>query len=139
MRDFVILAFILALPAFAVLGHDIYMAYNNTALDVGERFYLSDLGWLWVKYEPNSYNFVIESTDPEIWNNFIDPILRESALYVALVPLAILLGVVFVLKLFGLGVFEGQGIFAPRIKQKKGGDFSFSGRGGKKQAKYKRK
>ncbi len=146
MRDIFLLAFILSLPALAVLGHDVYLAYTNIHLEAGERFYLSDLGWLWVNYSPDSYDWMIENTDATIWNGFIDPALKESALLIACGPLALYVSIVLIMKIFGLGSFEGQGLFKPLPKagknkaQKKKGDFAFSSsNSAKKQTKYKRK
>lgn len=140
MRDILLLAFILSLPALAALGHDAYLAYNNTHLEISERFYLSDLGWLWVNYSPETYNWVIENTDAVIWNGFIDPVLGHSAFYVLSAPVAIYLGIIFIMKIFGLGFFEGHGLFKPSVKAvKKKGNFSFSGGGSAKKVKYRRK
>lgn len=142
MRDLYLIAFILLIPALAVLGHDIYMAYNNTELEVTERFWLSDLGWLWVNYSPDTYNWAVDNTDAAIWNSIVDPLLQESALYVSSAPFAAFLVIIIFLKIFGIGPFEGQGLMTfiqtAGIKKKKG-DFSFSGGGSKKKAKYKRK
>ena len=142
MRDFFLLAFVLALPALAVLGHDIYLAYNNTELEITERFWLSDVGWLWVKYSPDTYNWAVENTDAVIWNGIIDPLLQQSALWVAGAPFALFLAVMLLLKIFGMGPYEGQGMLRltalARVKKTKG-DYTFSGGASKKKMKYKRK
>ncbi|MCB9990247.1 MAG: hypothetical protein H6867_02560 [Rhodospirillales bacterium] len=138
MRDIFLFAFILSIPALAALGHDVYMAYNNTHLDPGERFHLYDLGVLWIDYHPASYNWVIENTDAIIWNGFIDPVLQYSAVYVAAVPLALYLAITLFMKIFGLGGFEGRGLFSGLTMQGKTTSYK-SGQGEKKRVKYKRK
>ncbi len=137
MRDFYLLAFILALPALAVLGHDIYIAYNNTHLDVAERFFFSDLGWLWTEYSPATYDAAMESTDAEIWNNIIDPLLQKSAFYVAIAPFGAFLAIMLLLKIIGIGPFKESGLFRKRVGKKKG--FSHSADKDKGRTKYKRK
>ena len=143
MRNFILIGFILALPALSVLGHDVYRAYNNTALQGADRFAFSDVGWLWIHYSPDSYDWAHNTFDADMWNDIIDPVLQQHAFYVAAVPFALFLAIVFFMKLFGLGSFEGRGFFqlfgrTGKSKMKKG-DFSFSGAGAKKKAKYKRK
>lgn len=141
MRDFALPAFVLALPALAALGHDIYMAYNNTQLAVTERFYLSDLGWLWVNYHPETYNWALENTDEVVWNGIVDPVLQGSAFYVLGAPFAAFVVILLFLKIFGLGPFEGQGLrfsLGGGSRRKKDG-FAFGGGGAKGRTKYKRK
>lgn len=141
MRDLYLIAFILALPALAVLGHDVYLAYNNTQLDVTERFYLSDLGWLWVTYHPSSYHWAMDNVDPTLWHSVVDPLLQTSALYVLGAPFAAFVVIVTILKIFGIGPFEGNGLnmtmFNAKYKKKK--DFSFGAGDKHKKTKYKRK
>ncbi len=139
MRDLYILAFILALPALAVLGHDVYIAYNNTNLEVADRFYLSDLGWLWVNYSPDSYDWVVRSTDAVIWNSIVDPLLQKSALYVLGAPFAAFFIITVFMKIFGLGPFEGNGLSFSSLSVRKKGKFSFDDNNDKKRSKYKRK
>jgi len=142
MRDFFLPGFILSTPALAVLGHDIYIAYNNTELEGTDRFYLSDIGWLWTEYAPSSYDWVLSAVDETTWNGFIDPLLQQSAIYLASAPLVIFTIILLIMKIFGLGSFEGEGLKVPGItktKLNKKGDYSFSGDKSKSRAKYKRK
>ncbi len=139
MRDHYLLAFVLALPALGVLGHDVYLAYNNTLLPLEERFYLSDVGWLWKEYSPDTYQWALDNTDPVMWTAFIDPVLQGSAFYVFGAPFAIFVVVMLFMKIFGLGPFEGHGMHVPMgASSRKGKGFAFGG-GGKGRTKYKRK
>ncbi|PJB70281.1 MAG: hypothetical protein CO093_08420 [Alphaproteobacteria bacterium CG_4_9_14_3_um_filter_47_13] len=144
MPNFLLICFILSLPAFSVLGYDIYMAYNNTELQGTDRFWLTDLGWLWINYMPSSYDWAVDNLDPLVWNGFVDPLLQQSAFYVALVFPAVFIIIYGLMKLLGLGSFKGQGFSLPQFGRKpkvtkKKGDFGFSGAKDKKHTKYKRK
>lgn len=141
MRDHYLLAFLLALPALAALGHDIYMAYLNTSLPLEDRFYLSDLGWLWKEYGLESYTWALDNTDEVLWNNVIDPLLQGSAFYVLGAPFAAFLGIVLLQKIFGLGPFEGRGlgVMLQSAGRRKKDGFAFGQGGNKGRAKYKRK
>ena len=123
MKDHGLLLFILALPALAVLGHDSYLAYTNTQYELAERFYLSDLGWLWKTYHIESMEWARFAFEPEIWSQFIDPILEQKALLIMGFPC------------------QGLKMMLARTgKKKKSKDFSFTDvTGPKKRAKYKRK
>ena len=141
MRDHALLLFILALPALAVLGHDGYMAYNNTEYELAERFYLSDLGWLWTKYSPDSFEWAKFAFEETTWTQFVDPILEQKAFYIASIAVGIALLTLLVMRIFGVGAYQGQGLSTMFAGRKKSGD-SFSFRDGsepKKRAKYKRK
>ena len=143
MRDFYLPAFILALPALAALGHDIYLAYNNTELAVADRFYLSDLGWLWTTYHPDSYKWATENVDNVVWTAFVDPVLQMSAVYVLGAPFAVWALSMIVFKIFGLGPFENHGLLMQlgnigSGKKRKDG-FAFGSSGMKNRPRYKRK
>lgn len=141
MRDYFLVGFLLLLPALGALGHDLYLAYNNTVLEGIDRFWLSDAGWLWINYSPETYDWALATVDAAVWNGFVDPILQESAFFVALAPFCAFLAILFFMMIFGLGSFEGKGLFTPRFggKKNKNSSFSFSARDKKKKTQYKRK
>ena len=140
MRDHLVIIFILAMPALAVLGHDIYLAYNQTDIQSAERFFFSDLGWLWTEYSPETYNWVINNADAIVWNGFIDPLLDETAFFICIAPLSAFLFILIFMKIFGIGAYEGQGLFRSSGSKMKKGDFSFDkGKQVASKAKYKRK
>lgn len=72
-----LLCFLLIVPALACLGHDAYIYYLNTQKGLDIPFQLSDLGYLWVTYAPESFAAVKESFSPESWR-WIDMILEQS-------------------------------------------------------------
>ena len=143
MKDHGLLLFILALPALAVLGHDSYLAYTNTQYELAERFYLSDLGWLWKTYHIESMEWARFAFEPEVWSQFIDPILEQKALLIMGFPFLVAVFSFITMKILGVGPYEGQGLkmmLARTGKKKKSKDFSFTDvTGPKKRAKYKRK
>jgi hypothetical protein len=56
--------FVVALPALAALGFDIWMYVQHSA---DQAFMLSTPGYLWTHYHPESYKQVFESIDPQYW------------------------------------------------------------------------
>lgn len=139
MRGFAILGFLLALPAFAAIGHDIYLAYNNTNMEGVDRFYFSALGWILTEYSPETYDFLYDGSDEETWNNFIDPLLKQKAVVVGAAPFAIFALIVGSMRILGLGPYEGQGLKITGSKKRKKGKYSFSSEEAHKKVKYKRK
>ena len=139
MRDYYLLCFLVAIPALAVLGHDVYLAYSSEEMDFAEKFYLSDLGWLWVTYGPDTYNWAIANIDESLWKGFVDPLLQQSAFYVAAAPAVSVYFILVLMKLFGLGQFESGGgkLFSGKGSKS---DFSFrEDAPAKKSTRYKRK
>lgn len=71
------LLFFFSLPMLGALGHDAYLLYQNP--DKGFEF--SALGFIWTKYDPESYRMAIDMVSPETWEN-INYILTFKAFYV---------------------------------------------------------
>lgn len=92
-----LLIFILLIPAFAALGYDAYVFYENQE----EGFKLTDLGWLWTNYHQGSHDSLYEQIGEDQWKQYMLPVLQLPAVIVAL----ILGGTIFVLTLLlkGLG------------------------------------
>lgn len=140
MRILVILCFLLALLPLAVLGHDIYLAYlaaEEANVSFGSRPILfSDVGWLWVTYAPESYDWARAEISTDQWKEWVDPVLQQTALIAAAVPVVCMTALVLVLKIL-------QGLpFISRLKpsrKKSSGDFAIGGEGAKKKMIYKRK
>lgn len=61
------------------LAHDLYLFYQNP--DKGFEF--SAIGFIWTKYEPESYLSVSQSLDSDTWE-LVDYLLTFSAFYVGL-------------------------------------------------------
>lgn len=137
MRGIVVLCFLLVLPIFAVLGHDIYVTYQEQ--DFTQRMKFSNVRYLWSNYERDTYEWAEKNIEPETWSNLVAPVLDQKSVIVAGVPALVIFSLLLVLRLFQLPPF------APEVKVKKGhkkGDFGFgSGDRGKGKTKisYKRK
>lgn len=92
--------FILLLPFFAALGHDIWANYlideeKRAAVEALEidptAHQVSDLGYIFTTYTPEFYQGARDSIDPGTWEVFIDPVLEQYTMLVALLPLALFL------------------------------------------------
>lgn len=135
MRGVILLCFFLALPPLAVLGHDLYMAYGEE-IDLTQPFKQSDLGWLWVTYQPETYNWARGQASPETWEEYVSPVLRQKALTVTAAPALAVYPLLVVLRIIGLWPFSGSGLLARGRKVKS--DFVLPG-DDKKQGPYKYK
>ena len=107
-----ILLFICALPFLAGLGHDVYLNYFSDDEKMREiknlqvnpqDFMMSDLGWVWQRYSPNTMEMVRGMVEPKVWENKIDPILQEPTLLVTAAP--IVAAIIALLVTFVLGVW----------------------------------
>lgn len=139
-----LLTFIFLLPAFAALGHDLYIAYGANeekleqlqALDINPgQFHLSDIGHLWVVYAPDSLNDVRSNVSLSTWENFIAPLLEQTAVIVALVPVILLHFINAIMWMLGLGAYAGSRV----VKSSAGKEFSVYDKHKEKKAKYGRK
>lgn len=140
MRILVITCFLLALLPLAVLGHDIYLAYlaaGQAGVSFGSRPILfSDVGWLWITYVPESYDWARAEVSTERWKNLIDPVLQQTAMIVAALPVVCMTALTLALKIL-------QGLpFVSRLKlsRKKSDGFAIAGgERARKKFTYKRK
>lgn len=140
MRGMYLIGFVLALPPLAALGHDLYLAYGQegTAIDLEQPFHFSDIGWLWKTYALDSFDSMKESVDPQTWQNWIRPVLEQTAVVATGLPFAIFFATMLTLKVMRSGWIALQ----MGGKKLTGKGYSFNDGGGdKKQAKlkYKRK
>lgn len=128
-----IFLFILLLPFLAVLGHDVYYSYfsNDDKIRQVERlnidpnaFEMSDLGWIWNNYSPDTMEIARDGVEPDIWKEKVDPILQYPAMIVVIIPFA--MGLIFCLFARILGVWP----FADKMS-------SFSRKGKESDAVYK--
>ncbi len=110
MRGFPLI-FLLLIPAFIALGHDIYLFYENFlnpgvfSLDLLlKEFKLSALGFIWTSYDVESYKMAVESMEPKDWA-VIDLLLTLKAFYVGLGFAGTFVALFIILKLFGKGPF----------------------------------
>ena len=95
MRGVHLFMILVALPAIAALGHDIYLFYINHGLDnipgdlersiqdKGPLSIFAALGFIWTQYDPESYKTVVESLDQETWD-MLNSLLAQKALFVGI-------------------------------------------------------
>jgi len=90
-----IVCFLLLIPFFAAIGHDLYLAYFDDpakvakieALQIDPKDYqVSDAGYLLKEYAPGFYDSARQSIGEETWLRYIDPVLQQYTFVVALVP-----------------------------------------------------
>jgi hypothetical protein len=144
MRGVLYWFFILLLPVFAVLGHDIYHAYNSKqGIDLSQPFPFSEVGWLWVNYQYDSYSWAHSNIDNNVWKDLVAPFLKQKAVLAALVPAFLAFVLLLVMKFLGVGPYHGQGVIRwkkiPGTKKKRKGSYTFTDGPTKKKTKYRRK
>jgi hypothetical protein len=81
---------IVALPALAAIGHDVYLFYqaygfdtvqqdlNRAVEEKGIWSLFASLGFIWTRYAPESYAWVVENNDEGTWS-LINAILAYKA------------------------------------------------------------
>lgn len=98
MRGMPLLLFVVTLPVVAALGHDLYLFYLNQ--DMGFKF--AALGWIWTRYEPDSYKTVFETTEGDYWP-YINALLAQKAFFVTLGFASIFYVLALFMKIIGVG------------------------------------
>lgn len=144
MRLLVLLCFFLGLLPAAVLAHDLYLAYQEAEqahVQFGAKpINFTDVGWLWVQYNPESYDWVRSTIDPQVWKGMVDPILQQTALIVTTIPFLVFLAVLVLFRLFKDMPFIVRMRTAGRQKTARGGGIAIQGlEKQKKKINYKRK
>lgn len=108
--------FLLLLPFFLVVGHDLYANYLSDeskktkleAFDIDPTAYQSsDLGYLVVKYIPNAYENGTALIGEKNWSTWVDPILRLYSFVVALVPALLFFVWLLISRIFDIWPFAG--------------------------------
>ncbi len=87
MRNFGIWIFVLLLPILAALGHDAYATYKDEDFDKAMMF--SDVGYLWTTYDPGTYQWAQQNIDQSLWDSMLTPLLEQTTVLIAAVPLAV--------------------------------------------------
>ena len=138
MRGTVLLVIICLIPFIAALSHDLYIAYDTGVIEEGEEIKFFDLGILWTRYQPDTFNWAIETVDEDIWKSYISPVLKLRAIVATAIPPVVALIILFILKLFGIWPYRGEGWLQTKLVR--GKKKSYESAGSKKaQYKYKRK
>ena len=139
----VLLCFFLALLPLAVLGHDLYLAYQEAEqarVQFGDKpINFTDVGFLWVQYSPDTYDWARRSVTPQTWKSMADPLLQQTALIVTAVPVSLLAGVLIVFRLLKDIPFMVRLRTSGRQKKIKGGIAIQGVHKSKKKMTYKRK
>ncbi len=115
MRFPFLLIFVLLIPAFIALGHDVYLFFNNHVNDplmvstglIEEEFKFSAFGFIWTNYEPESYKAAARSMSPENWA-MLDKFLTIKAFFGGLYFAGIIIAIMMVLALFKIGPMAGE-------------------------------
>lgn len=126
-----LLCFFLILPALACLGHDGYVYYLNTQAGKDLPFQLSDLGYLWVTYSPETFAVVKESVDAGTWY-WVNLVLEQTGVFLFGGIAAIVYAILGVCWLLGVWPFA-------RIPTTARGNLGLPGERSKGPVKYNRK
>lgn len=132
--------FLFALPLFAAIGHDVYLAYGHQedVMAIEEPPKLTDLTWMLVNYTPGVYDWVQQNTSQSMRDHVIVPLLRMKTVIVGALPLAILGIYLLIARFLGLAPYGDRKLFSFGDRGKKG--YSFKGlQKEQKRMKYKRK
>ncbi len=137
------LLFLLLIPAFIALGHDIYL-FHQEHLNPGvfsidkllAEFKFSALGFIWTTYSVDSYKMIVEATAPDTWAT-IDKFLTIKAFHFGLGFTGFMIFLFWILKQFGAGPFaSGDG---EKSGKKSSDPVSFRSGSQSKKIQYKRK
>ncbi len=104
--------FILLIPFLLSLGHDLYLNYVSNSpraeqiksLRVAPNaLIVSDAGWIWQEYSPNSMQMTKDMIGEDVWGQNIDPLLTKPTMSLTIIPFVV--GVIALLITFILGVW----------------------------------
>jgi hypothetical protein len=107
--------FILAMPFLAAVAHDVYLNNFSSPEKIAQvkrlnidpdNFEMTDLGWVWLKYSPESYQVIREAVSSYNWKDYISPALSMSTIIISSIPLIFGLIVTILMWLFGIGPFK---------------------------------
>ena len=141
MRFPFMLIFVLLIPAFIALGHDIYLFFSNEVADplmvstrmVEEKFKFSAFGFIWTNYWPDGYKAAATSMSPENWA-MLDKFLTIKAFFGCLYFAGGIIGILVISALFGVGPMvsengrvhgSGKNAFSAPTLKKKGGKIEY--------------
>ena len=139
---------LLLIPFLLGLGHDVYFnyfaddakikAFKKMQIDP-EEFLISDLGWVWNEYSPNTMETMRDSTEQESWVSYVDPVLQLPTMVVGLIPFAIVAAYLLLAWILGIWPCQGRHInIGGTRKRGKKEDFSAYKNAKLKKTKYKK-
>ena len=119
--------FLLLIPFFLAVGHDVYVNYLSTpeqktrleAFEIDPKAYQSsDFGYILINYTPNYYENIRAVVGEPTWVKWVDPILRLYTFVVALVPALLFFIWLLISRIFDIWPFSGAiHANAPRSKR----------------------
>ena len=92
--------FVALVPFFFAVGYDFHANFMTTeeqknrleSFQIDPKSYQnSDFGYVVMKYAPDQYWAAREAAGEEIWNKWVDPVLRLYTFVIALLPAALFL------------------------------------------------
>jgi len=102
------------------------------------EFLISDAGWVWNEYAPNSMETARMSFETPTWKKYIDPVLQLPTMIVGLIPWAIAAAYLLIAYILGIWPCQGRLLnFLP--KRKRNDDYAVYKHAKTNAAKYKRK
>lgn len=108
--------FLLLIPFFLSIGHDLWANYGGDAKTRLEAFEIdphayqsSDLGYLVVSYVPGVYESARAMVGEEFWMKWIDPVFRLYTFVVALIPFMLFAVWLLIARIFDIGAFADSG------------------------------
>lgn len=119
---------ILLIPFLFGFGHDVYLNYFSDDAKIRDvkalridpsKFLVSDMGWVWNKYSPNTMEAARDMMEPATWQSKLDPILQLPTMVVGLIPWAITFAYLFLSWLLGIWPCSGRILTFSSGKRKK--------------------
>lgn len=112
-----LLLFILLIPFFLAMGHDVYYNYfsnpkkieKSTTIGVDPaEFRATDMGWVVIEYSPGTFKAIKHGSPEFVWKNIIDPIFRLPTMVVGLIPFCIGLLITMLNGFLGQSAFQSS-------------------------------
>lgn len=137
---------ILFIPFLLALGHDVYFNYFSDdekirdvkALRIDpEEFLISDAGWIWNEYSPNTMQAARDMIGQETWESIIDPVLRIPTMLLGIIPWAAV--AIYLLFALGAAFWPCCNSTLSFIKKRKQQDFTVYKNAKANSIKYKKK
>lgn len=123
-----ILCLVFLILFLATLGHDLYNTYKDGNYDQPVKF--TEFGWLWVTYIPDTLDALRSTIRPEVWKEWIVPVLKTKSVIVTGAPLATFLAIILLVRGCSLLKTGGrtarnQALRDPFAPQKSGRGFKY--------------
>ncbi len=108
------------LPPLVILGHDIYIWYNeHQDFTLWQEFDFSDIGILFTLYAPDYYDTLQDMVTKETWKDKILPVMETNAVIGTGIPAAVLLVWSAIAKIFAVWPYQPETVrFSVRDKKK---------------------